>query len=369
MNCKAVIGLGFGDEGKGLVTDYLCSKEHNALVVRFSGGHQVGHTVVRNGVSHVFSNFGAGTLLGIPTYWSQYCTIEPIGLLNELEMLLSKGANPQLIINENCPITTPFDILQNQKLEEKNQHGSCGVGFGATLLRTISGCNLTFKDLYHPHVLPLKLDAIKNVYGITDQISLESFYNSVYAIINSDFVNISETIPQEFECIIFEGAQGLLLDQNIGFFPHVTRSNTGSKNFVELGYSPELFLVTRCYQTRHGNGPMTNQNIPHNITLNPNETNLTNHFQGEFRRSLLDLNLLLYGISRDKYINQNKDNIVITCLDHITNEYRFTYNGNIIYATNETDFIIKINSILGFKNVYISKSADANKGITQVIKC
>ena len=74
MKNFVIIGLGFGDEGKGLITDYFCSKLKNPLVIRFSGGHQVGHTVIYNDIRHMFSNFGSGTLRNIPTYWSKFCT-------------------------------------------------------------------------------------------------------------------------------------------------------------------------------------------------------------------------------------------------------------------------------------------------------
>src|SRR5690606_12238557 len=106
---KAVIGIGFGDEGKGITTDFLCSRSRNPIVVRFSGGHQAGHTVVLNGVRHVFSNFGSGTLRGAPTYWAKYCTVNPIGIINELDSLIKKGITPKLYIDEKCPITTPYD--------------------------------------------------------------------------------------------------------------------------------------------------------------------------------------------------------------------------------------------------------------------
>ena len=131
---KIVLGIGFGDEGKGMTVDRLCSHSpDDTLVVRFSGGHQVGHTVVRDEYRHVFSNFGSGTLRGVPTYWSQYCTVEPIGLLRELSILKQENINPILYIDAKCPITTPYDIEYNRKIESKNMHGSCGVGFGTTL--------------------------------------------------------------------------------------------------------------------------------------------------------------------------------------------------------------------------------------------
>ena len=72
MICSAVIGLGFGDEGKGSVVSYLTKACDSTIVARFSGGHQVGHTVCTNNTRHVFSNFGSGTLNGTPTYWSKF---------------------------------------------------------------------------------------------------------------------------------------------------------------------------------------------------------------------------------------------------------------------------------------------------------
>ncbi|MEM9930725.1 MAG: adenylosuccinate synthetase, partial [Bacteroidota bacterium] len=90
MTTHIVLGLAFGDEGKGVTTDYLCRQAERPLVIRFSGGHQAGHTVVSpQGRRHVFSNFGAGTLAGAPTFWSKYCTFHPVGYANEHESLLA----------------------------------------------------------------------------------------------------------------------------------------------------------------------------------------------------------------------------------------------------------------------------------------
>ena len=80
---KIVIGLGYGDEGKGRTVDYLCSQNPNSIVVRFSGGQQAGHTVMTNGIKHIFSNYGAGTLQGCPTYISEHATIYPLTMLME----------------------------------------------------------------------------------------------------------------------------------------------------------------------------------------------------------------------------------------------------------------------------------------------
>ena len=180
MTNKAVIGLGFGDEGKGLFTDYLCSQVINPLVIRFSGGQQAGHTVVYEGVRHVFSNFGAGTLRGAPSYFAKTCTIDPVGIVNELSVLLDKGVTPLLFIDSHCPVTTPFDIRYNQA---NNQHGSCGVGVGATFNREEHYYSLTFGDLFYPWVLKTKLEAIKSFYG-NEELDLTNFLECCELITN-----------------------------------------------------------------------------------------------------------------------------------------------------------------------------------------
>lgn len=367
MYSKVIIGLGFGDEGKGLFTDYLCSHHTNPLVIRYTGGHQVGHTVVTDTNSHVFSNFGSGTLQNASTYWSKYCTVEPVGLLKELDILLEKGIIPKLNIDSQCPITTPYDIESNKETEETNKHGSIGVGYGATLNREENYYSLKFGDLFYPDIFKTKLEAIKNFYHLDTStrkydIVLEPFYEAVDMITSLEYI---KKVTDVTLCLhtnhIYEGAQGLLLDKHFGFFPNVTRSNLGTKNILELNmnYNLEIFLVTRAYQTRHGNGFMTNETISHNILTNPNETNTFNAYQGDFRRTLLDVSLLEYAIEQDLYIKNSKKNLVITCLDHMVNDYRFTYKGEIISCNNEEDFVQKICGILKIRSVYLSRSPNS----------
>lgn len=360
---RAVIGLGFGDEGKGLFTNYLCGRlfYHCPIVVRFNGGHQAGHTVVKGQSRHVFSNFGSGTLVGIPTYWSEKCTVEPTGLLNELNILSSMGYNPKIYINGKCPIVTPFEIRTNQMLEIVNKHGSCGVGFGATIEREENFYSLTFVDLFFPAILIAKLESIKNWYGFDENnISIiNKFITTCGYLTNISNINIVNKIP-EYENYIYEGAQGLLLDQNNGIFPNVTRSNTGCKYIRP----DEVYLITRAYQTRHGNGFMTTEGIVDGILENPDETNKSHPWQGKFRRGILDLSLVEYGIIKDDYIRELKNkNLVITCLDHLY-KYRFVYKGIIYEFENENDFINKIGEILKINNIYISHGPEA-KNITR----
>ncbi len=369
---KAIIGAGFGDEGKGLFTDYLCRNAEQPLVIRFSGGQQAGHTVVHNGIRHVFSNFGSGTLQGAPSYFARFCTIDPVGIVNELDVLLEKEVEPLLYIDAECPVTTPYDIRYNQ---QHHPHGSCGVGVGATINREEHFYSLTFADLFYPWVQETRLELIKGfyqeLYKEYSDVALEDFLQCCSVISRSPWIRMSRGIPSGlFSDYIYEGSQGLLLDQHYGFFPHVTRSNTGTKNILSLcaDHVPEIYLITRAYQTRHGLGPLSHENIPHNIKENPLETNVCNRFQGEFRRSFLDLSLLEYAMQRDSLIADDVGkNLVITCLDHVSDEYRFILEGQIVYCHDQDDFVKKIAEYLRIRKVYTSASDDSAQLVRHVL--
>lgn len=360
----AVIGLGFGDEGKGVAVNSLCNDLYNVLVIRYSGGQQAGHTVtLKDGTSHVFSNFGSGTFQGAPTYWSKYCTFDPVGVINELNVLKPKTKKPILLyIDKQSPVTTPYDKLHNQR-HHKN-HGTCGVGVGATFAREEKFYSLLAGDILFPSVLEIKLRMIGSFYGFeVDKKEIEKFMAACEILRTSPHFRFTDAMPRgRFDNFVFESSQGLMLDQNIGFFPHVTRSNVGAKNIVEMGFNPETILVTRAFQTRHGNGPMTNSNIPHNIKENPKETNVLNRFQGEFKRSLLDLDLLKYAMQKDPYIRLHSKKLVITCLDLVKDEYRYTLNGHIVTHLDERSFVLGISTSLGIDpwNVASVSSPDTN---------
>ena len=141
MNINVVIGAGFGDEGKGLMTDYFASQAKNnygsGLVVRFNGGSQAAHTVVTpEGKRHVFGHFGSGTLVGLPTYLSSFFAVHPILFREELAKLKVLGLTPKVYVDKECIVTTPFDMLINQIAETvrgENRHGSVGFGVNETV--------------------------------------------------------------------------------------------------------------------------------------------------------------------------------------------------------------------------------------------
>lgn len=126
---KVVIGAGYGDEGKGLMVDYLCQHSKDSLVVRFNGGPQAAHTVVRNNQRHVFGVLGSGTLLGIPTYFTKDVLIDPYLLCADI----IKYGFPSVFINNDCRLITPADIMYNWFSADKGT--TCGMGIFTTIRR------------------------------------------------------------------------------------------------------------------------------------------------------------------------------------------------------------------------------------------
>jgi adenylosuccinate synthase len=338
MRVFLVVDLGFGDSGKGLTVDFLVGQLARPLVARFSGGHQIGHTVQRNGFQHTFSNFGAGTLRGCPTYYSEHTTLFPPAALTELEYLRPHA--PQLIVHPLAKVATPFDIAWNRICRPFMDNGTCGVGFGPTVERSEGPCKLFAHHLGYRWVAEQKLAAVADYYrdkaeaaGCADAFRDEigrcdvgQYLDMCQQFMAQVKVEVLERLQREYAEIVFEGSQGLMLDQDHGIYPHVTRGHTTSKNAVQiirtqLGpvESTEIYYVTRCYQTRHGNGPMSGAG-PVDLINIKGETNTTNAYQGAFRTARLDLALIQYALDTDGlYVNglAPNRNLMVTCCDQL----------------------------------------------------
>lgn len=318
---EIVLGLGFGDEGKGLVTDWLCQSSSRSLVVRFSGGCNAGHTVVAGSKRHVFSHFGSGTLVGAPTYWSRFCPVSPPAFLNERAALKRLGVTPTITLHPNCPLTTPWDVFWNQALEIRrggDRHGSVGVGLGATVERQSNGPVVEAMDLLLAQ-LPDRLAAVRDYYQertFPEYDEIVAKYPNVLDL----FVELVRSYPWSVDeidlCahdgrVVFEGSQGLLLDQDLGqelgFFPHLTRANTSSVNAMKLvqehGLDPPIVLyVTRSYLTRHGRGPLPNEYDAEEARAytSLDGTNRPNPWQERLRVAPLDYDLMRKAVDHDR---------------------------------------------------------------------
>lgn len=330
---RAVIGANFGDEGKGLTVDYLCRKQGAGVVVRFNGGAQAGHTVVTpDGQRHVFGHVGSGSFCGVPTYLSEFFVVNPIVLLKELDELTKLGAAPLIFASPKCLVTTFADMVINQRIEDKRgsgRHGSVGLGVGETIERSnLKHLEITMSDIWNGNVgIERKMAEICDKYAkyrtgkaIEDPGKMVDAYLRACAEVNKYVHPLSleeallDTDP------IFEGAQGLLLDQdNKDFFPHVTRSNTGMENVVQLckrvGISTreiETYYVSRTYLTRHGAGPLPGEDPKMRYA---DDTNLDHPYQGTLRFAKLDAAALASRCAKDSGNTDFK--LVLTHCDQV----------------------------------------------------
>lgn len=354
MKKMAVIGLGFGDEGKGLTTDWLCGENPNAEVIRFCGGHQAGHTVCYDNKRHIFSNFGSGSLRGNSTFWTRFCCFEPLGWLNEYKNLRSKGLTPKFFISPYSPITTPFEIFANRKDDKNIEHGTCGLGVGATFAREENNYPFRYSDLFFKD----KVDEILNntlpeYYKMSlDKELIEIWKSTTYKVVEI-ISNITRDWGHETpDCLIFEGAQGLMLDRDYGYFPHVTRSKTDMSN-INCDCD-DVYLITRCYATRHGNGPLPNEDIKQLIV--EDGTNINNEWQGKFRAAPLTLETLQYARSKIKADNVH---LVVTHIDQWNTDMGLFIDKEYKEYKTVDELLNMLYNSLNVKNCYISDGKTA----------
>jgi adenylosuccinate synthase len=344
-----IIGANYGDEGKGLLTDFhAASIGSDALVVRFNGGAQAGHTVVTpDGRRNVFSHVGSGAFAGARTFLSRFFVANPMLFHREVSVLAKLGVVPAVSIDRLAPVTTPWDMLVNQAVETARgalRHGSCGIGFGETIERNLDPrFALTVTTLADHARLARTLDAIRTDYvpmrlsklglaerwvGLRDLAMSDDLFDRYLGDVEAfrAAVAITDTSALgDAARVIFEGAQGLLLDQDRGAFPHVTRSNTGLRNALMLAQEAgidtlDVTYVTRAYVTRHGAGP-----LPHELDGPPDKvrdcTNVSNAWQGSLRFAWLDLDIVRQAIAADlsdvpPSIRITLD-LAVTCLDQL----------------------------------------------------
>jgi len=314
---KVVIGLNAGDEGKGQVTDYFASDKENCIVVLSNGGSQRGHTVtLPSGKCHVFHHFGSNIAAGLSrTYIPEYFIVNPMNFAMEYAELIRAKIYPYVYMDVNCKLTTPYDMIANQMIEESRgdrRHGSCGVGIWETILRNgISVGEMVVKtdaekaeylrfvrDNYFTNRISSKgIKPDKEWTKIIYSEGLIANYIRDFNIMNSKVLYASDRILNDFENIIFENGQGLLLDQNIsGYGKNTTPSNTGLQNPAEMinkitnDVEVEVCYVTRTYMTRHGIGRFDTECKPDLISskIIDDKTNHPNEFQGSLRYGVLD---------------------------------------------------------------------------------
>lgn len=356
----AVIGSGYGDEGKGLMTDYLAAREVAPAVVRTNGGAQAGHTVhTPDGRRHVFHHIASGALAGAPTHLSQFFVSNPVFFMRERRAVMYHRGNVAVTADPRSIITTPYDMMINQVIEKARgsaRHGSCGMGFGEAIERSLRPeFAITFTDLEKGN------DHIDDVIGRIRrdwapfrlaQLGLEEEALQFADMLASDdlalgfvydcaafrtYVGLLDdaSIP---DGVVFEGAQGLLLDQDYGAFPHVTRSNTGLKNMLvvaaEAGIGRiDATYLTRAYATRHGAGPFAFEDAETSWLKMVDPTNEPNDWQGTIRTAPLDLDAVSAAIRHDlaqaSSLIEVAASVGISCVDQVADRMKIGMNGDV----------------------------------------
>jgi adenylosuccinate synthase len=348
MNKKIVLGALFGDEGKGVCVHTLCKKAldegKRPLVVRFSGGPQAAHTVDFNGIRHIFSSFGSGTLLNVPTLYKSTALIDPICIVNEYNVLKFKGITPKFDVSA-AKIITPYDVefCRNDKTTLNN--GTCGKGVYAALVRSEKEKCFTLND--NPQEI---LSSAVKYYNTTHCKEFDEMFLSAFQEVKN--LNSSLSI-NNFDTIVYEGTQGLLLDADLGFQPFVTATNTGLQTFSDQELeNAEVYLVMRTYLTRHGNGYTPMQVENYNLN-DESESNVYNGFQGDFKTGVFDFDLLNEAFRRHELKKYKKVNfnIFLTHLDTIKK------NEHFIYLKDKILHKVNFENVEQIKNIFIKETA------------
>ena len=381
MQHKVVIDAFFGDSGKGNTVQWLCQNSNRPIVHRFSGGPQAGHRVVHNGKSHICSSWGSGVLLGIPTYLNKNVFVDPICIYNEYVTLTKEGVEvPPLYINENCRVITPYDVLANSLNDKIHKDGTCGKGIYNTYKRDLDTPKYEWSALNNALEDPLTyLEDVKEYYEFGKDEALEELFIRACNFLrnNTDVIKIvswsptnDQKLSYDFDTVIWEGSQGLLLDMDCGFMPHCTPSKTGLNGIPESNFKNpmEVYLVMRPYLTRHGNGwEFTDKrNLSNYFTLDE-PSNGDDGVQGLFKRGAFDFPLFCRVLDRHRLDNYDekydlKFNIVVTHWDCIKGE-NIPINGGLImgHPMSKKAFVKSLMLCgLPIDHVYLGMSEDSN---------
>ena len=317
MRTIAVIGKNFGDEGKGYTCSCLASSLKKSLIIKHNGGGQAGHTVEdpEGKWRFIHHQIGAGAEYHVPTLFADSFMPDLFQLGKEVKDFTELfGFQPILYSEKNARITTIDDVLLNMGAElarGKNRHGSCGMGIEECVQRNAAGYGITVEELagWTKQDLLDRLKQIRKEYTerrakILGIYPSNPYYEMLYneTVLENFVEEVKENVKllklvdadriwlEEYQHLIFETGQGLLLDQDYeAYAPHLTSSKTGIHNpaiFLEKrGLSlEEAIYVTRPYVTRHGNGPLPCEVDPSELPgVGEDLTNRPNEWQGTLR--------------------------------------------------------------------------------------
>jgi len=275
-----VVGTQWGDEGKGKVVDWLT--DHAAGVVRFQGGHNAGHTLVINGKKTALQLIPSGIMReGVACYIGNGVVVDPTHLLSEIKRLEDAGLNvrSRLFISESCPLILPFHVEVDKAREALRETsgsgkiGTTGKGIGPAYEDKVARRALRVQDLKHPDRFAKKLKELVELHNFALTGYLKSGALEFQPIFDQAMKAAEEILPMLADVgvkihghnlaggsVLFEGAQGTLLDIDHGTYPFVTSSNCVAGNAAAgSGVGPDklhyILGITKAYTTRVGSGP------------------------------------------------------------------------------------------------------------------
>lgn len=276
-----VLGAQWGDEGKGKIVDLLT--ERASYVVRYQGGHNAGHTLIINGEKTVLRLIPSGILReNVTCLIGNGVVLSPTALLQEMGELESRGVNvrERLKISEACPLILPYHVALDHAREKalgKDAIGTTGRGIGPAYEDKVARRGLRVGDLFDQKAFAEKLKGIVDYYNFqlvhyyhVDPVDYDTILADTLAIADvltgmvADVTTILDTARKQGCNILFEGAQGTMLDIDQGTYPFVTSSNTTAGGVsTGAGFGPlhidYVLGIIKAYCTRVGGGPFTTE--------------------------------------------------------------------------------------------------------------
>ncbi|MDE1943030.1 MAG: adenylosuccinate synthase [Betaproteobacteria bacterium] len=272
-----VVGTQWGDEGKGKLVDWLTDRAHG--VVRFQGGHNAGHTLVIGGKKTVLSLIPAGILREhVECFIGNGVVLSPSALLKEIDMLESSGVSvsARLRISDACPLILPYHVAIDHARERSKgdaKIGTTGRGIGPAYEDKVARRAIRLQDLFDPARFEAKLREVMDYHNFVltqyfkaDAVDVQATLEEALRLgerIRPMVADVSRQLydaNREGKNLLFEGAQGTLLDIDHGTYPYVTSSNCiAGAAAPGCGVGPQqlhyVLGITKAYTTRVGSGP------------------------------------------------------------------------------------------------------------------